>query len=89
MIGFPSRLLLPAAGSALLAALVPVSLGHAGTDVVPGRNGRIVVQVSEPGGNQLYPANLYLFRLGTGGAFIPLTRGDDNTPTRAGLRTAA
>ena len=77
MTGMRYLLTLAAALPAAVGALVTGAVGHAGTSVVPGRNGRIVVQVSEPGGNQLYPANLSLFRLGTG-AFVPLTRGDDN-----------
>lgn len=44
--------------------------------LVPGKNGRIVLQGAERGGRDLGWSNLYAFRLDANGYFVQLTKGD-------------
>lgn len=44
-------------------------LGRTASAVFPGKEGRIVLQRAQPGGSELAPSNLYLFRLHSGADF--------------------
>jgi Tol biopolymer transport system component len=66
--------------STVVAAVALASLALAGTagseqSVLPGVNGRVVVQGTERGASQYAPSNLYVFNTEAYGYFIRLTRG--------------
>src|SRR6266566_317035 len=69
-----SRLLIVASVPAVLTLAFAGSAGSE-SSVVPGINGRIVIQGTELGASQYAPSHLFVFNPDAYGYFIPLTRG--------------